>query len=209
MLSKPIKRKYEGREVEFFFDEFLQVWLKTRTIKEIIKDMPPINLEDINPQNWQIAQLNNFNVYTLISTIGIHILTQKGIITNYSFTTWISKQRCTINNLFTWLMDADGDDYFRTLHKESKELLADMMRLRVSDIWGSKKKKSQETVDIKQQRKTRLVKIKWNDLTVRVIAHKFDCSAPYVTYAIGNKYDSDLSRRINKFIDALPLPTTN
>lgn len=68
------------------------------------------------------------------------------------------------------------------------------------------KKKANRKDGLQQRIKTRIVKMRWNDLTCRILAPEFGCSYVTISHAIGEKNNSTLERKIRKRIDALPLP---
>ena len=78
--------------------------------------------------------------------------------------------------------------------------------MKLNTIKHDGKKAAREAEKLHILRKKRLVKIHWNDLTLRKIAQIFECTPPFVTYALMEKFNSQLARAIRSYVDALPLP---
>lgn len=139
MISKPIIRKYEGHEVEFFVDEKFTVWIKMIIFSDFVKneDLKSFTCDDIEPHFWKIETIGN-NTITMLSTYGVRDLVMKDFMPNNPFSVWLQRQGSIIKEFFIWL-DTVGSEKEKQLWPEDikllKDIIADVIGVDSSDFW--------------------------------------------------------------------------
>lgn len=134
MLSNPIKRQFEGQEVEFFIDYYFTVWVKAMVLLDFIKDLPDFSIDEIEPPFRKNETIDN-KITSMISIHGIGNIIQKGFIPNNHIIAWIEFQGLLIGRIFGWLECGGNETPWPEDIEFLKDIMAGVIGVDSSEFW--------------------------------------------------------------------------